>query len=357
VHRRSNDTCRGRQWFRRSLVLAGTLLLTLWPAPAPPPRAAAVPAPPPFDAWLAALVAEAGRAGFNRTLLDRALGGVQPLRAVVVADRSQAEAPGSLEETLRMRLTPEPIAQGRELLIRHAALLRETERSYGVAGSYVVAIWGTESGYGRYVGDVPVFSALATLAWEPRRSQYFRSELFDALRMVDGGHAELSAMVGSWAGAFGQPQFMPSSYLMYAVDADGDGRRDIWTSVPDTLASIANYLRGSGWRRGEGWGREVAIGDDIRARVEAAAEPRANGCTALRRLSTPRPLIEWSALGVRQADGSSLPRADQAASLLLLEERAFLVGRNYEAILGYNCVHRYALTVSMLADEIAQRDR
>lgn len=334
---------------RVAVLTLGLLLLS---TPAPVPRAPGTPAPPPFDAWLAALVEEAAAAGFDRRLLDRTLVGLRPLRTVVEADKSQAEDAGSLGATLENRLAPEPIALGRELMTRHAPLLSRIEREYEVPGSYAVAIWGIETGYGRYTGDVPVFQALATLAWEPRRSRYFRSELFNALRMVDTSEADVSMMVGSWAGAIGQPQFMPSSYLRYAVDGDGDGRRDIWNSVSDTLASIANYLRHFGWRPTELWGREVTLADADRSRL-GIGSLRSEGCSALRRLSSPRALGAWAALGIRASDGSQPPLSDMESSLLVLEGRHFLVGRNYEAILGYNCVHRYALSVSLLADAIS----
>ena len=233
----------------------------------------------------------------------------------------------------------------------HRALLGRIERWSGVPRRFVVAIWGAETGYGPYTGDVPVFQALATLAWEPRRADYFRAELFDALRIVQRGDIDLAAMRGSWAGAMGQPQFMPSSYLKYAYDFDRDGRRDIWQSIPDTLASIANYLRSFGWRNGETWGREVSV-TPAPSNIDALV-PRAEGCGALRALTARRPVRAWAADGVRPADGNSLPRSNVPASLVLTTDaRRFLVYRNYEAILAYNCSHYYALSVAMLADQI-----
>jgi membrane-bound lytic murein transglycosylase B len=313
------------------------------------PRALA-PSPPPFAAWLDALIDEAAESGLDRRVVEETLRDVRPLRRVVDADRSQRQPDSTLDEYLAQRLTPELIARGRDMMREHRVLLVRIERQFGVEASLIVAIWGAETMYGQYTGDVPVFGALATLAWEPRRATYFRGELLNALRMVDGGAIGRETMIGSWAGAMGQPQFMPSSYLEYAVDFDTNGRRDIWTSVPDTLASIANYLRAFGWRSGETWGREVALPPG--QGVDAAVATRASGCAAVRTLSKPRPLVHWIAKGVRPLDGSPLPRSDAEASLLTIDGRTFLVGANYEAILGYNCSHRYALSVSMLADGI-----
>jgi membrane-bound lytic murein transglycosylase B len=318
-------------------------------------------APPPSDdagqlafrMWLRAVMDEAVERGFDRGLVEKTLGDLEPLSSVLEADRVQAGAPEPLGGYLAARVTPELIAMGRELMQRHRDLLTRIERRFGVPPRFLVAIWGAETGYGRYTGDVPVLRALATLAWDPRRAEYFRGELFDALRMVERGDISPRMMLGSWAGAMGQPQFMPSSYLEYAVDMDGDGRRDIWTSEADTLASIANYLRAFGWRTGETWGREVDMPAAARKHLESTAVRRAKGCQAVRSLTEPQPLSSWRAAGVRHADGSPLPRARIAASLLTLDGRSFLVYRNYEAILGYNCAHRYALGVGMLADGIA----
>src|SRR5688572_12097203 len=215
--------------------------------------------PPPFQVWLAQLVDEAERRGFDRGLVNQVFAGLQPLPHVIQADRAQAAPSPGLDVYLSARLTPALVAQGRAKMHEHRAVLDRIERWFGVQRRFIVAIWGAETGYGPYTGEVPAFQALATLAWEPRRSGYFRAELFDALRIAQRGYVDVASMRGSWAGAMGQPQFMPSSYLKFAIDFDRDGRRDIWTSVPDTLASIANYLRSFDWHKGETWGREVRV--------------------------------------------------------------------------------------------------
>ena len=218
----------------------------------------------------------------------------------------------------------------------------------------MLAIWALESRYGRNIGREPVFRALATLAWEPRRATYFRGELFDALTMVQRKHIEAKNMTGSWAGAMGQTQFMPSSYLKYAVDFDKDGRRDIWKSTPDALASIANYLKGYGWNEGETWGREVKVSAAARERMTAdGVKLRTEGCYAIRNTTEKRKLADWTTFGVLRANGKPLPTASLNASLVTTgDNRTFLVYQNYESLLGYNCAHYYALSVAMLADRL-----
>jgi membrane-bound lytic murein transglycosylase B len=215
-----------------------------------------------------------------------------------------------------------------------------------------MAIWGIETRYGRVTGNTPVFQALATLAWEPRRAGYFRDELFNALSMVSKGYIDTPTMTGSWAGAMGHPQFMPSSYLKFAEDFDRDGRRDIWKSTPDALASIANYLEESGWDDDFTWGREVRVTPAARARIDQDTTKRTEGCFAMRNMTERIPLIEWQRLGVRLPNGGALPKADVKAGLVTTDRRTFLVYENYDAILRYNCAHYYALTVAMLADQI-----
>ena len=272
---------------------------------------------------------------------------------MIRADRKQAAPGNGLDAYLSIRLTPELVARGRERMRTHRRLLDRIERWFGVQRRFVVAIWGAETGYGPYSGDIPVFQALATLAWEPRRADYFRAELFDALRIVQRKHIDIGAMFGSWAGAMGQPQFMPSSYLKYAYDFDRDGRRDIWDSTADTLASIANYLRSFCWRNDETWGREIALPGAMRPRVVGDAALRNHGCAAVRTMTARHDLEYWAERGVRLADGSLLPRAEMTASVVVtVDTRSFLVYPNYETILAYNCTHHYALSVAMLADKI-----
>jgi membrane-bound lytic murein transglycosylase B len=317
-------------------------------APAPPAEPSL-----PFEEWLVRLIEEADDKGFDDELIGNTLIGLEPLPRVIQADRSQAELNPGLERYLSTRLTRPVISRGREMMRQHQTVLSRIEQEFDVQRRFVVAIWGMETRYGRIRGNTPIFRALATLAWEPRRADYFRGELFDALTMVQRRHIEAKAMTGSWAGAMGHPQFMPSSYLKYAVDFDDDGRRDIWQSVPDALASIANYLKGFDWQHDETWGREVRVSAAAREQVTANVELRKEGCFAIRNMTERRDLEDWAEWGIVRADGKPLPEADVEASLVTTgDNRTFLVYRNYEAILGYNCAHYYALSVAMLADRL-----
>ena len=245
----------------RVLVLAAAVaLLAVQPdvrAARQNPPAPAVDAPPPFDQWLENLIREAHERGYSDTLVDQTLTGLKPLPRVIQNDRAQAELVVGFDRYYRARINARFVQQGREMARLNSGLLSSVERKYEVQRRFVLAIWGIETRYGRVKGNTPVFQALATLAWEPRRSDFFRGELFDALTMVSRGHIDAASMTGSWAGAMGHPQFMPSSYLKYAEDFDGDGRTDIWQSTPDALASIANYLGKWGWDDEYTWGREV----------------------------------------------------------------------------------------------------
>jgi membrane-bound lytic murein transglycosylase B len=323
------------------------------PRPAPVPVESAVDAAVPFDAWLDALMVEARDRGYPEPLLAQALTGLEPLVRVVQHDRTQAELTVGFEHYFASRVNAAVVRQGREAAREHRRLLVRLERAYNVPRRILLAIWGMESRYGRNIGRTPVFQALATLAWEPRRATFFRSQLFDALTMVSRGHIDVETMKGSWAGAMGQTQFMPSSYLEYAVDEDGDGRRDIWRSVPDVLGSIANYLKGHGWTGEQTWGREVRVSGAARRRIEkAAVGTRESGCYAMRNMTARVPLKEWQRLGVRRVEGGALPRAPYDAGLVDVGDRSFLVYDNYDALLRYNCAHHYALSVAMLAERL-----
>jgi membrane-bound lytic murein transglycosylase B len=313
-------------------------------------------APVPFEEWLAALRAEAIARGIGQRTVDEALGSIEPVPIVVERDRTQAELTLTLDQYLKRRLPARVVRTAREEATRHRALLGRVAGQYGVPGSVVVAIWGLESNFGRFQGVRPTIASLATLAYDGRRQTLFRDELFSALRILESGEVEPAALKGSWAGAMGQTQFMPSSYLAFAVDADGDGRRDIWTSLPDIFGSIANYLNVHGWVRDLRWGREVRMNDLTAARVAAAVPLRLTGsCQAARDMSEARPLSAWRALGVTLKGGAALPKSDISASLVRVDARRFLVYANYESLLAYNCAHTYALSVGILSDRIATR--
>ncbi len=304
-----------------------------------------------FDEWLAGFRADALADGLDPTLVDNALTGLEPLARVVNEDRTQAEIVLPFDAYLKRTLTPATIRQAREARAAHAELLQRIADSYGVPPGVIVAIWGLESRFGRNPGRTPAVQALATLAWDGRRATFFRGELLNALRLVDRGNIDLPRLTGSWAGAMGQPQFMPSSYLAYAEDYDGDGRRDIWVSMPDVFASIANYLAKNGWQAAMDWGREVAVTKVQLKRVRREVPRRSGGCYAVRDTTEARPVAVWRRLGVRRRNGQPLPASDTPLSLVSSGARSFLVTASYFAVLRYNCAHAYALSAVLLADE------
>jgi membrane-bound lytic murein transglycosylase B len=311
----------------------------------------AVVPPQPFDEWLAELRKEALERGFSANVVQH-LEDLQPLERVIASDRSQAELNPGFNRYLSTRLTRAMVRRGQEQARAYRTTLSRVERQFDVPQEILVAVWGLETRYGRLTGRTPVLQALATLAWEPRRSSYFRGELFDALTMVSQRHVEARSMTGSWAGAMGQTQFMPSSYLKHAVDFDKDGKSDIWRSTPDALASIASYLKAYGWDSTYTWGREVSMPAAVRASIGERVPKRTEGCYARRNMTERLPLNEWSGMGVTREDGGPLPRSEVPAGLVDVGERQFLVYPNYDAILGYNCAHYYALTVALLADRL-----
>ncbi|MGH6945310.1 MAG: lytic murein transglycosylase [Geminicoccaceae bacterium] len=292
-----------------------------------------------FDQWLAEVRKEALSEGISQATLDMAFDGVEPIARVVEIDRSQVETRISFDTYKARVLSESRVERGRELYRAHKPLLERIAADYGVPPRFIVALWGIESTYGSHRGDYPVFGALATLAYDGRRAAFFRRELLNALRIVQQGDAKAEEMLGSWAGAMGQNQFMPSSYLAYAVDYDQDGRRDIWSSLPDVLASIANFLARAGWHAGYTWGREVSLPGSI------------DGVG--RGLETRRTLAEWQALGVRRSNGRDLPEVRLEASLLQMDEGAgpaYLVYHNFRVLMNWNRSTYFGLAVGELAD-------
>jgi membrane-bound lytic murein transglycosylase B len=313
----------------------------------------ATPELPPFDEWLDGVRIEAIKRGISAETVSRALTGVEPVPQILERDRAQAEFTLTISQYFERRLTYDILKIAKQSAERHRALLNDIEKKYGVPSRFLVAVWGLESNFGRFAGVRPMIPTLATLAYEPRRATFFRQQLFDALVVVDKGFIELSNLKGSWAGAMGQPQFMPSSYLAYAQDFDGDGRRDIWTSQPDVFASIAFYLKSRSWNEGHTWGRRVIVPEKSRDVLKELAPLRTTGCRAERQMTTPMTLTAWKQHGVTRADKSPLPAGDVNASLLETDDgKAYLVYDNYEALLAYNCAHTYALSVSLLSDAI-----
>jgi membrane-bound lytic murein transglycosylase B len=315
------------------------------------PSAAAVPRLE-FPAFVETLRADALARGITEATVNRALNNLEPSPTVIARDQSQAELVLTVDQYIARRLTRPFVRTARQMSMKHQALLKRVAAAYGVPPRVIVSIWGLESNFGRFRGVRPTVQALATLAWDGRRGTFFRNELMDALEIVDRGYIGLDALRGSWAGAMGQPQFMPSSYLKWAQDFDKDGDRDIWQSEHDVFASVANYLKGYGWNSQTTWGREVRLPAGGIEAMRAKAGMRVEGCRAEREMTNRLPLRDWQAMGVRTASGAALPKVAIDASLIHTGQRAFLVYGNYESLLGYNCAHSYALAVALLSDRI-----
>jgi len=297
-----------------------------------------------FDLWLARLRQQAAAEGVSQSALDLALQHLQQIPDVLAQERRQPEFTMTFAEYLPKVVSQKRIDEGRKMMDQYGKLLRRVGITFGVQPRFIVALWAVESDYGRVKGSYPVIRALATLAYASGRKDFFHKELIDALRIVDSRDVEVSEMTGSWAGAMGQCQFMPSSYLRYAIDFDGDGRRDIWTNKADVFASIANYLASLRWRAGQTWGREVLL--------PAGFDPKLIG------LQSDKPLIEWRRLGVRNPDGSVLPLADLRASVVAPDGPQgpfYLAYANYKAIMRWNRSTYFATSVGLLADQLANR--
>jgi membrane-bound lytic murein transglycosylase B len=294
-----------------------------------------------FGTWLAGVQQEAIAQGLRPQSVKQALAGVHPIERVLELDRHQPETTLTFEQYIDLVVSSQRVQEGRERLAENRALLERVARRYAVQPRFIVALWGIESNYGKGSGDFPEISALATLAYDGRRSAYFRKELMAALKIVDQGWIRPEDMLGSWAGAMGQCQFMPSSYLQFAVSFNDDGRRDIWHRREDIFASIANYLARSGWHGDETWGRRVLLpnGFDV----------------SLAGLANRKPLAEWQRLGIRALDGRDLVTRERDAALILPDGpsgSALLAFDNFRATLKWNNSSFFAAAVGYLADGI-----
>jgi membrane-bound lytic murein transglycosylase B len=326
-------------------LMAGVAVAVLAQEPPAAPQ-------PDFSVWLQGVRAEALQRGISAATVDRALKDIELEPVVVARDRAQPEQVQSLDTYLQQRLSPRTLRSAAQMHDKYRKVLSSIDARYGVPPEVLIAVWGIESNFGKFTGTRPVITALATLAFDARRPTLFRAELFHALTILDRGHISLDDLKGSWAGAMGQPQFMPSSYLKHAVDFDGDGRADIWKTESDVFASIANYLKNAGWVEGERWGRPVRVSRAALDRIEREVPMRSSGCRAVREMTQARPLSRWAALGVVLTDGRALPKADMEASLVRGLKQHFLVYRNYHALIEYNCSNSYAVAAGMLADRV-----
>ena len=345
---RTSAARRGRHRLTLGLLLALAGCSSVVPLPAPTAPAAeeaaqspvaAVPAS--FALWMDDFRARARAAGIDETTLHTALDDVHYLPRIVALDQAQPEFTRTVWDYLDTAVSPQRVALGRSKREQVRDAADAAAQRYGVPASTLVAIWGMESNYGSNYGDISTIDALATLGFEGRRADWARSQLIAALKILQNGDIDRAHMIGSWAGAMGQTQFLPSAFLAYAIDADGDGRRDIWGSMADVMASTANFLAHSGWHADQAWGVEVQLPADFDLR-------RAD--TRVRQTAQ-----QWAADGVRGMGGADLPDIRDAEILLPAGARgpAFLIGPNFRAVLRYNNSTSYALGVSLLAQQIA----
>lgn len=300
----------------------------------------ALPASADFDSCLAGLRNAAGASGISQRTISAALSGIEPDMKIIEAMNNQPEFKTPIWDYLGTLVDEEKVAEGKAMLRRHAATLAEAESRYGVDRHTIVAVWGVESDFGKAGGKWPLAQALSTAAClAPRRNAFFRGELMAALRIVDRGDIPLASLKGSWAGAFGHTQFIPTTYLRLAVDGDGDGRRDLVSSIPDALHSTANFMAKAGWQTGAGWGYEVEV---------PAGYSGPSGRTGK------QPVSSWAARGITKIDGSALTGNGNAGLLMPAGRNgpAFLVFRNYDAAYSYNGADSYALAISLLSDRL-----
>ncbi|MGB4106722.1 MAG: lytic murein transglycosylase [Alphaproteobacteria bacterium] len=319
---------------RLALLITGILLFSPVPAFADDD----------FDTWLRDFAQEAVDKGISVQTVEQALSGVQPIEQVLRLDRKQPESTITFADYRQNVVTPDRVKKGKELYNRNRQLLDGIAEKYGVPAPYIIALWGIETSYGENTGNFHVIPALVTLAYDGRRSGYFKGELVNALRILDEGHISIADMRGSWAGAMGQNQFMPSSFLSYSADGDGDGKRDIWKSLPDVFSSTARYLNESGWRPDQKWGREISLPNSIPESFTG--------------LDNTRFVSEWKEMGVFLASGQPLPVTERTKAAIVLPDGpsgpAFLIYDNYRVLMRWNKSLYFATSVGLLADRIAQ---
>lgn len=300
-----------------------------------------------FAEYVTQLRTEAEDKGFATELLDAAFASIKMREKVVKADKNQPETKLTLDKYLRTRVPDWKVKQAVEKIQEHAELLNKIEKKYGVQKRFIVALWGNESNFGRIQGNHPVLSSLASLAFDGRREALFKKQFFAALTIVAEGHVEIENFTGSWAGAMGQSQFMPTSFLSYAVDGNGDGKKDIWSTPEDVFSSIANFLSKEGWNSQQTWGRQVKLNDSFDINTLNKRSGLAKGNKLV--------MLEWSYLGVTKFDGAALPSVSLEASLILPDDvsgRIYLVYNNFHTLMRWNRSLYFGVSVGYLADRI-----
>ena len=295
-----------------------------------------------FNNWLLEFKQEAIQKGITKNTIKLGLIDIKPIPRIIELDRKQPESTMSFKKYLSLIVNQRRVNIGQKLLNENLSLLKEVSTRFGVQPRFIVSLWGIETNYGKNTGGFSVISALVTLAYDGRRSKYFRKELIYALQIIDQGHITPGDMKGSWAGAMGQSQFMPSSFMKFAYDFNGDGSKDIWNDKGDVFASAANYLSGVGWRSDITWGREVSLPHNFDAN--------------LANIKITKKMSQWRTLGVRRVDGAELPLREINASIVIPGKTSgpsYLVYDNYRALLRWNRSYYFATAVGILSDKIS----
>jgi membrane-bound lytic murein transglycosylase B len=311
-----------------------------------------------FDIWLAGVKKEALENKISEEVLNIAFKDITLNPKVIKLDRRQPEFTITLKKYIDGRVTKARIKRGKDKLTKHSGLFTRAEDITKVQRRYIASIWGMETNYGGYTGGYSVVRSLMTLAYDMRRSKFFRAQLMKSLQILEEGHIPMAEMKGSWAGAMGQGQFMPESFFAYAYDLDGDGKKNIWTDYGDSFASIGNYLKKHGWRNDQTWGREVTIPKNLEALLEKTKRlSKPKSCArSLKHHSREFTLAQWQEMGVRTKWGSDLPKGAGFKATLLMpagkDGPAYLTYENFRTILTYNCSNYYALGVSLLSDKL-----
>ena len=301
-------------------------------------------AKPTFEEYTQQLKDEAKALGYSDALIERAFDGITYRKRAVRADKNQPERKITLDDYLATRVPDWKVKQAIDIYQENKELLDRVEKQFNVQARFIVALWGNESNFGKITGKFPVISALATLAYDGRREALFKKELFSALQILKEGHISPDAFLGSWAGAMGQSQFLPSSFLNYAYDFDQDGKKDIWGNKADVFASIANYLKNEGWDGSATWGRQVRL-------------PKGQDGAMLAGLSKDKSktLQQWQTLGFRKHSGADLPARNLKANLIIPDDengRVYLVYNNFQTLMRWNRSLYFGVAVSYLADRI-----
>ncbi len=308
-----------------------------------------------FNAYVEKLKVEAREKGYSEPLINSAFSSVKFKKKVVSADKNQPEVKETLETYLPKRVPKWKVDRARKLYKENKEVLENIAAQYGVQARFIVALWGLESNFGKIQGSHPVISSVVTLAFDGRREAMYKRQLWAALDILQQGHIDISDFKGSWAGAMGQTQFMPTSFLSYAVDYDGDGKKDIWKNKHDAFASIANYLKKAGWDDNLTWGRQIKLPEqfDTAYVLQRGTKTRKEWLNNWKQ--SERSLEDWQKLGLRKADGSNLPAVKVSAALVMPDDingRMYLAYDNYKALMHWNRSYYFATSVGYLSDRI-----